>query len=86
MKKAVVWYSIRNDEDGVPSLSWFRSFEEAIADQRLSPTWSNTCCGWVETYEGSDVYQRAYGVFDGDEAIPAPIIELSPKWMLTPKS
>lgn len=60
LKRAVVWYSMRNGGDGSVSPNWFLTEEHAEKDEESqSEGWGEPCHGSVETYEGSRVHKLA---------------------------
>jgi len=60
LKKVTVWYSIQNGGDGSAHPAWFLTEEETEYDQENADEgWGETCNGSVETFEGSDIHERA---------------------------
>lgn len=60
LEKVVVWYSIQNGGDGSTYLHWFLTKKEANLDQEnMDEGWGEPCIGSVETFIGSDIYNKA---------------------------
>lgn len=60
MEKVVVWFSIQNGGDGSAYPFWFLTEEEAALDQEdMDEGWGEPCIGSVETFIGSDIYNKA---------------------------
>lgn len=60
MKQIKVFYSIRNAGDGSAYLEWFLTDKAAQRDQEImDEPWGEDCCGSVETFEGSDIHNKA---------------------------
>lgn len=63
LEKIEVWYSIHNGGDGSASPQWFLKEAEAEKDQEEhnedGEGWAEDCTGMVETFVGSNVYQKA---------------------------
>jgi hypothetical protein len=57
--KVVVWYSIQNGGDGSAYPAWFLTEEKAEYDQDQEEGWGESCIGSVETFVGSDIYNKA---------------------------
>lgn len=62
LEKVVVWYSIQNGGDGSAFPIWFLTADEADAHQEEmneGEGWGEPCLGSVETFVGSDIYNKA---------------------------
>lgn len=60
MEKIVIWYSIQNGGDGSAYPDWFLTEEEAENDhENMDEGWGEPCIDSVETFVGSDIYNRA---------------------------
>ena len=60
MKKIVIFYYISNNGDGSASIRWYLSGETAEKlDEDQYEGWGEECNGSIETFEGSDVHNRA---------------------------
>lgn len=60
LQKVVVYYACMNGGDGSVSLRWFLSSDAANdAEDSQSEGWGENCTGSVETFVGSDIYNKA---------------------------
>lgn len=60
MERVKVWYSPQNGGDGSVYLEWFLTQEEAENDQDdMDEGWGEDCSGSVQTFVGSDIYNKA---------------------------
>ena len=60
LNKVVIWYSIQNGGDGSAYPYWFLTEDEAYNDQdSMEEGWGEPCTGSVETFVGSDIYNKA---------------------------
>lgn len=60
LTKIIVWFSIQNGGDGSAYPDWFLTEEEAEYDQEnMYEGWGESCIGSVETFVGSDIYNKA---------------------------
>jgi hypothetical protein len=60
MKKVTIYGSYRNGGDGSVGMAWFLEWHQAVQDQEnMEEGWGEPCIEEVETFEGSNIHQRA---------------------------
>lgn len=61
MQKISVWGVVENGGDGSVYIRWFHSESEALAyDENQPECWGDPSVFVVETYVGSNVYNKAF--------------------------
>ena len=60
LEKVVVWFSVVSGGDGSAFNRWYLTEAEAEFDQDdTDEPWGEPCLGSVETFIGSDIYNKA---------------------------